>query len=52
MNSELAPGVDTIFFVTSPEYSAYSSSIVRDIYRNGGDVTKFIPNTIQLNDDF
>jgi pantetheine-phosphate adenylyltransferase len=52
MNKELAPEVDTIFFVTNPEYAAYSSTIVRDIIRNGGDVTKFIPNTIQLNDEF
>lgn len=52
MNRELAPEVDTIFLVTAPEYSAYSSSIVRDIFRNNGDVSKFIPNSIQLNDDF
>lgn len=52
MNKELAPEVDSIFFVTSPELSAYSSGIVRDILRNGGDVTKFIPNSIQLNEDF
>jgi pantetheine-phosphate adenylyltransferase len=52
MNKELAPEVDTLFFVTSPEYSAYSSTIVRDIIRNGGDATKFIPNSIQLTDDF
>jgi len=52
MNKELAPEVDTLFFVTSPELSAYSSTIVRDILKNGGDVTKFIPNSIQLNDEF
>lgn len=52
MNKELAPEVDTLFYVTSPELSAYSSTIVRDIVRNGGDVTKFIPNAIQITDDF
>lgn len=51
MNRELAEEIDTVFMVTSPEYSAYSSSIVRDILRNDGDVSKFIPNSIQLNDD-
>ncbi|NEN22415.1 pantetheine-phosphate adenylyltransferase [Cryomorpha ignava] len=51
MNRELAAEIDTVFLVTSPEYSAYSSSIVRDILRNDGDVSKFIPNSIQLNDD-
>lgn len=52
MNRELAVEVDTIFMVTSPEYSAISSTIVRDIHRNGGDVSRFIPNAIQLNDEF
>lgn len=52
MNRELDSEVDTIFLVTNPEYAAYSSSIVRDIIRNNGDVTKFIPNTIQINDEF
>lgn len=52
MNRELGHEIDTLFLVTHPEYAAYSSSIVRDIYRNGGDVSKFIPNAIQLNDDF
>lgn len=50
MNRELNPEVDTFFLVTLPEYSAISSSIVRDIHRNNGDVSKFIPNAIQLND--
>lgn len=50
MNKELAPEVDTVFFVTAPELSAYSSTIVRDIFRNGGDVTKFIPNSVKLNE--
>lgn len=51
MNKELAPEVDTLFFVTAPELAAYSSTIVRDILRNGGDVSKFIPNAIQLNEE-
>lgn len=52
MNRELAHEVDTVFFVTHPEYAAYSSSIVRDIHRNGGDVAKFLPNAVRINDDF
>lgn len=51
MNRELAPEIETISLVTHPRYAAYSSSIVRDILRNKGDVSKFIPNSIQLNDD-
>ncbi len=36
-------GVDSIFMVCSPEYSHISSSIVRDIARNGGNIDTLIP---------
>lgn len=52
MNRDMVSGVDTIFFMTSPEFSAISSTIVRDIIRNDGDVSKFIPNAIDINSEF
>lgn len=52
MNRDMVSSVDTVFFVTSPELSAISSSIVRDIIRNGGDVSKFVPNAIDIDGDF
>lgn len=36
-------GVDSIFLISSPEYSHISSSIVRDIARHGGDYQDLIP---------
>jgi len=36
-------GVDSVFLMCSPEYSHISSSIVRDIARNGGDYSSLIP---------
>lgn len=51
MNRELADNIDTLFLVTTPELAAISSSIVRDIYRNGGDVRKFVPNAIDIHGD-
>lgn len=36
-------GVDSIFLIASPEYAYISSSIVRDIARNGGDINPLIP---------
>ena len=36
-------GIETIFFLTSPENSFISSSIVRDLIRNKGDYKLFIP---------
>ena len=46
MNKIIQPDVETIFILTSPEYSALSSSIVRDILRNGGDVSQFVPEAV------
>jgi pantetheine-phosphate adenylyltransferase len=38
--------IETIFFLTSPENSFISSSIVRDLIRNNGDYKLFIPKGI------
>jgi pantetheine-phosphate adenylyltransferase len=46
MNKIIQPDIETIFILTSPEYSALSSSIVRDILRNGGDVSQFVPEAV------
>jgi len=48
MNNKLYNGIETIFLITLPEISHISSSIVRDIIKNGGDVSKFIPEEINL----
>ncbi|HNP68688.1 MAG TPA: pantetheine-phosphate adenylyltransferase [Aequorivita sp.] len=36
-------GIDSVFLISSPEYSHISSSIVRDIARHGGDYQDLIP---------
>ncbi len=38
--------VETVFLLTGPETSFISSSIVRDIWRNGGDISKLVPAEI------
>ena len=38
--------IETIFFLTSPENSFISSSIVRDLIRNNGDYKLFIPKGV------
>ncbi len=50
MNKKLFPEIETIFYLTKPENTPISSSIVRDIFKHGGDVSQFIPNGINLND--
>lgn len=41
-------GIDTYFLLTKPEYSFISSSIVRDVMKNGGDFTAFVPKDVTL----
>lgn len=48
MNRYISPGIETIFLLSEPEYSPVSSSVVRDIYRNGGDISRFIPEGITI----
>lgn len=42
MNRELG-GVETVFLPTNPEYSYLSSSLVKEVARFGGDVSRFVP---------
>lgn len=47
-NKMMVPEVETIFILPVPELSAINSTIVRDIIRNGGDATRFVPKGINL----
>jgi pantetheine-phosphate adenylyltransferase len=42
-NHELAPDVDTVFFMTSLAHSYISSSLVKEIALFGGDVARMLP---------
>jgi len=46
MNTALAPGVDTVFFMTAVEYAFLSSALVREIAQFGGDVGQFVPAAV------
>ena len=50
VNRVMAPGVESVFLLTVPEHSHINSSIVRDIIRNGGDASRFVPASINLMD--
>ena len=47
-NRKLMPELDTVFLLTSSGYSNISSSIVRDVIRNGGDYTLFVPEYVRI----
>lgn len=46
INKEVVPEVETLFMVCTPAYSAVSSTIVKDIKRNGGDISRYIPKPL------
>ncbi len=48
INQTLYPDLDTVFLLSLQEYSAINSTIVRDILFNGGDVTRFVPEGLDL----
>lgn len=40
--------IETVFLLTSSGKSYISSSIVRDVIKNGGDYTGLVPNTVRI----
>ncbi|MGB0916776.1 MAG: pantetheine-phosphate adenylyltransferase [Flavobacteriales bacterium] len=48
INQTLNPDLDTVFLLSLQEYSAINSTIVRDILINGGEVSRFVPDGLDL----
>jgi pantetheine-phosphate adenylyltransferase len=46
LNRKLAPGIDTVFFMTGIEHAYLSSSLVREIAAFGGDVSAMVPDSV------
>lgn len=46
-NHKLLPELETIFLTTSLEYSYLSSTIVKEVAAFGGDISQFVPETIE-----
>lgn len=47
-NKDLNPDIETIFIIGPSKLSHISSTIIRDIIKNGGDVNQFLPKEIDL----
>jgi len=47
-NSKMSPNVTTVFIPSGHEYAFISSTVVRDVLVNGGDITPFMANGIDL----
>lgn len=48
MNKSMHPELDSLFVISRPGHSAISSTIVRDIIRNGGDYKQFVPPEVVI----
>ena len=47
-NRKLKKDLETVFLLTASGLSSISSSIVRDVMRNDGDYTQFVPLAVRL----
>ena len=47
-NKDLNSDIETIFIIGPAKLSHISSTIIRDIIKNGGDVSQFLPKEIDL----
>ena len=45
-NRTLDRGIETVFLTGEPKYTSVASTIVRDIIRNGGDASHFLPEIV------
>jgi len=45
-NNALYKDLKTVFLITKPEYNFISSSMVREILANKGDISKFVPTVV------
>ena len=45
-NRNLDPTIETFFLTCEPKYTSVASTIVRDIIRNGGDASQFLPDQV------
>ena len=48
MNKRLNPGIETLFMTPSEEFANISSSLVREIYTLGGDISAFVPGSVKI----
>jgi pantetheine-phosphate adenylyltransferase len=46
MNRSIEQHVETVFFTCLPQYTSVASTLVRDVIKNGGDVSQFVPPVV------
>jgi pantetheine-phosphate adenylyltransferase len=51
MNQALSQEIETVLLFTDPQYAFIHSTIIREIIRNKGDVSAFLPNEVNVYDE-
>lgn len=46
MNRSMDGHIETIFLTCLPQYTSVASTLVRDVFKNGGDVSQFLPEVV------
>lgn len=47
MNRSIDNEIETIFLTCLPKFTSVASTLVRDVIRNGGDVSAFLPDVVK-----
>ncbi len=48
MNKAISNELETILVFTDPEYASVHSTVIREVLRNNGDVSQFVPKAINI----
>jgi pantetheine-phosphate adenylyltransferase len=48
MNRAMWPELETILVFTDPEYASVHSTVIREIIKNKGDVSQFVPSKVNV----
>lgn len=46
MNRSLDQNIETIFLTCLPQFTSVASTLIRDVIRNGGDASRFLPQEV------
>lgn len=46
MNRSLDGHIETVFLTCLPKFTSVASTLVRDVIKNGGDVSQFVPDVV------
>lgn len=46
MNRSIANNIESVFLTCLPQYTSVASTLVRDVLRYGGDVSQFLPESV------